>query len=105
VSSMNYDLAFLTRSEDQGVLYPRARIPEAFGCGGYGSAAREKFAERRYVWRPKLVKRYDEAKTYIDGKWLTATSSSERNRHDVTEGQYRGKLVSEAGGARRPRRR
>ena len=33
-----------------------------------GGAEREKFEERRYVWRPQLVKLYDEAKTYIDGK-------------------------------------
>lgn len=35
-----------------------------------GGAEREKFEERRYVWRPQLVKLYDEAKRYIDGKWL-----------------------------------
>src|SRR3546814_5375095 len=28
-----------------------------------GGAEREKFEERRYVWRPQLVKLYDEAKT------------------------------------------
>lgn len=50
-----------------------------------GGAEREKFEERRYVWRPQLVKLYDEAKTYIDGKWLTLTISSADDLHDVTE--------------------
>ncbi|MBY5385327.1 DUF3788 domain-containing protein [Rhizobium leguminosarum] len=50
-----------------------------------GGAEREKFEERRYVWRPQLVKLYDEAKTYIDGKWLTLAISSADDLHDVTE--------------------
>jgi hypothetical protein len=50
-----------------------------------GRAEREKFEERRYVWRPPLVKLYDEAKTYIDGKWLTVALSSARDLRDVTE--------------------
>ncbi|WP_354202379.1 DUF3788 domain-containing protein [Bradyrhizobium sp. JR4.1] len=50
-----------------------------------GGAEREKFEERRYVWRPQLVKLYDEATTYIDGKWLTIAISSENDLHDVTE--------------------
>src|SRR3546814_196454 len=50
-----------------------------------GGAEREKFEERRYVWRPQLVKLYDEAKTYIDGKWLTVAISSADDLHDVTE--------------------
>ena len=50
-----------------------------------GGAEREKFEERRYVWRSRLVKLYDEAKTYTDGKWLTIAISSEVDRHDVTE--------------------
>ena len=33
----------------------------------------------------QLVKLYDEAKTYIDGKWLTIAISSENDLHDVTE--------------------
>ncbi|TPK16740.1 DUF3788 domain-containing protein [Mesorhizobium sp. B2-5-9] len=48
-------------------------------------AEREKFEERRYVWRPQLVKLYDEAKTYIDGKWLTIAISSADDLHEVTE--------------------
>lgn len=50
-----------------------------------GGAEREKFEERRHVWRPQLVKLYDEAKTYIDGKWLTIAVSSEDDLHDVKE--------------------
>ncbi|MER9894234.1 DUF3788 domain-containing protein [Mesorhizobium sp. M0119] len=50
-----------------------------------GGAEREKFEERRYVWRPQLVKLYAEAKTYIDGKWLTIAISSADDLHDVTE--------------------
>ena len=50
-----------------------------------GGAEREKFEQRRYVWRPRLVKLYDEAKTYIDGKWLTIAIASADDLHDVTE--------------------
>jgi hypothetical protein len=50
-----------------------------------GGAEREKFEERRYVWRPQLVELYDEAKTYIDGKWLTIAISSADDLDDVTE--------------------
>ncbi len=50
-----------------------------------GGAEREKFEERRYVWRPQLVKLYDKAKTYIDGKWLTLPISSADDLHDVTD--------------------
>ena len=50
-----------------------------------GGAEREKFEERRYLWRPQVVKLYDESKTYIDGKWLTLSISSADDLHDVTE--------------------
>ena len=50
-----------------------------------GGAEREKFEERRYVWRSQLVKLYDEAQTYSDGKWLIIAISSAVDRHDVTE--------------------
>ena len=50
-----------------------------------GRAEREKFEERRYAWRPPLVKLYDEAPAYPDGKWLTMAISSAADRHDVTE--------------------
>jgi hypothetical protein len=48
-----------------------------------GGAEREKFEERRHVWRTQLVKLYDEAKSYIDGKWLTIAISSADDLHDV----------------------
>lgn len=50
-----------------------------------GRAEREKFEERRYVWRPPLVKLYDESKTYIDGKWLMVPIASANDRQDVTD--------------------
>ncbi|WP_201314609.1 DUF3788 domain-containing protein [Dyella sp. EPa41] len=50
-----------------------------------GRAERETFDARRYAWRPQLVKRYDEAKTYIDGKWLTMTVASTGDLHEVMD--------------------
>jgi hypothetical protein len=50
-----------------------------------GGAERAKFEARRHVWRSQLVKLYDEATTYIDGKWLTVAVSSADDRRDVTE--------------------
>lgn len=50
-----------------------------------GRAEREKFEERRYFWRPQLVKLYDDARTYIDGKWLTIEVSSADDQHEVME--------------------
>ena len=50
-----------------------------------GSAEREKFEERRYSWSPQLVKLYDEARAYPDGKWLTIAISSADDRHEVME--------------------
>jgi len=50
-----------------------------------GGAEREKFEERRNVWRSQLVKLYDEAQTYPDGKFLTVAISSASDRRDVTE--------------------
>jgi len=50
-----------------------------------GRAEREKFEERRYTWSPQLVKLYDEARNYPDGKWLTVAISSADDRHDVME--------------------
>jgi len=50
-----------------------------------GGAERKKFEERRYTWRKSLVKLYDEAKTYIDGKWLTIAISSATGLRDVTD--------------------
>jgi hypothetical protein len=50
-----------------------------------GRAEREKFEERRYSWRPQLVKLYDEARAYPDGKWLTVAVSSADDWREVTE--------------------
>jgi hypothetical protein len=50
-----------------------------------GGAEREKFEERRYSWSARLVKLYDETRTYHDGKWLTIAISSADHRHDVIE--------------------
>ena len=50
-----------------------------------GGAERMKFEERRYAWRRSLVKLYDEAKTYIDGKWLTVSILSAADLRDVTQ--------------------
>ncbi|MEX3638281.1 DUF3788 domain-containing protein [Paraburkholderia sp. BR14320] len=50
-----------------------------------GRAEREKFEERRYLWSPQLVKLYDEARAYPDGKWLTVAISSAEVRHEVIE--------------------
>jgi hypothetical protein len=50
-----------------------------------GTAEREKFEAQRYAWRSQLVKLYDEARAYPDGKWLNVGISSAADRHDVTE--------------------
>jgi hypothetical protein len=50
-----------------------------------GGAEREKFEERRHVWRPQLVKLYDESKTFPDGRFLTVAISSADDRHELTE--------------------
>jgi hypothetical protein len=50
-----------------------------------GRAERVKFEERRYFWNPHLVKLYDEARTYHDGKWLTIPFWSADDRTDVTD--------------------
>lgn len=50
-----------------------------------GRAEREKFEERRYVWRPQLVKLYDDARAYPDGKWLTVAISSAEDRAELIE--------------------
>ncbi|RXZ36733.1 DUF3788 domain-containing protein [Oxalobacteraceae bacterium CAVE-383] len=48
-----------------------------------GRAEREKFEERRYSWRPQLVKLYDEARPYPDGKWLAVAISSVDDRREL----------------------
>lgn len=48
-----------------------------------GRAEREMFEERRYSWRPQLVKLYDEAHAYPDGKWLEIAISSADDLQEV----------------------
>lgn len=48
-----------------------------------GRAEREKFEERRYSWSLRLVKLYDDTRTYHDGKWLTVPVSSADDRDEV----------------------
>lgn len=50
-----------------------------------GGAEREKFEERRHVWRSQLLKLYDEAKIYPDGRFLTVAISSVEDRREVAE--------------------
>jgi hypothetical protein len=50
-----------------------------------GRVEREKFEERRYSWSPRLVKLYDESRTYHDGKWLTIPILSVDGRIEVTD--------------------
>ena len=50
-----------------------------------GRAEQAKFEERRYSWRPQLVKLYDEARAYHDGKWLTIAISSTDDRRELVE--------------------
>ncbi|MBN3759273.1 DUF3788 domain-containing protein [Burkholderia sp. Ac-20365] len=50
-----------------------------------GRAEQAKFDERRYSWRPQLVKLYDEARAYHDGKWLTIAISSADDRRELVE--------------------
>lgn len=48
-----------------------------------GGAEREKFEERRHAWRSQLIKLYDEAKIYPDGRFLTVEISSAEDRDEV----------------------
>ncbi|ANN70309.1 DUF3788 domain-containing protein [Bordetella bronchialis] len=50
-----------------------------------GRAERERFEERRHLWRPELLQLYDKAPAYPDGKWLTVAVSSAADRLDVAE--------------------
>ena len=51
----------------------------------FGGAEREAFEARRYAWRSPLVERYDQAKTYPDGKFLTLPISTADDRQEVME--------------------
>lgn len=48
-----------------------------------GRAEREQFEARRYTWSPQLVRLYDEARAYTDGKWLTIPILSAEDRDEV----------------------
>jgi hypothetical protein len=50
-----------------------------------GGVERDKFVDRRHLWRPRLIKLYDDARTYPDGKFLTVAISTADDRNDVTE--------------------
>ena len=50
-----------------------------------GRAEREKFEERRYVWRDKLVKLYDESKVYPDGMFLAVPVATADDRQELIE--------------------
>jgi hypothetical protein len=50
-----------------------------------GGAERKKFEDRRYTWSPALVKLYDGARTYTDGKWLTVALASKDDLDDVRQ--------------------
>jgi hypothetical protein len=50
-----------------------------------GRAEREQFEARRHTWSPQLVRLYDEARAYPDGKWLTIPILSAEDRDEVTE--------------------
>ncbi len=51
----------------------------------FGSAERDKFEERRYTWRPRLVDLYDQAKSYPDGKFLTLPVSTADDLQEVMD--------------------
>jgi hypothetical protein len=51
----------------------------------FGGAEREKFEERRYTWRPQLVERYDRAKIYPDGMFLTLPIATADDRQEMID--------------------
>ncbi|MBB2830496.1 UNVERIFIED_ORG: hypothetical protein GGD51_000597 [Rhizobium esperanzae] len=70
---------------DKSTSSPASRRYLLDFCAWAGRAEREKFEERRYAWRPELVTLYDNAKTYIDGKWLTLPISDGSDLRDVKD--------------------
>ncbi len=50
-----------------------------------GGLERDKFEDRRSLWRPKLVQLYDNTKTYPDGRFLTLAISSAEDRQELQE--------------------
>jgi hypothetical protein len=50
-----------------------------------GRAERDKFEERRYIWRDKLIKLYDEAKVFPDGMFLAVPVATADDRKELIE--------------------
>lgn len=50
-----------------------------------GGVERDKFEDRRSLWRPQLVKLYEETKVYPDGLFLTTAISSVDDRQELKE--------------------
>ena len=50
-----------------------------------GGAERDRFVERRHLWRPHLIELYDDAQTYHDGKFLRVAIATTDDRRDLTE--------------------
>jgi len=48
-----------------------------------GRAEREKFEDTRSSWSPQLLKHYDDARPYPDGKWLIVPVSSADERQEI----------------------
>lgn len=50
-----------------------------------GGLERDKFEDRRSLWRPQLVQLYDGTKTYPDGRFLTLAISTGEDRQELEE--------------------
>ena len=50
-----------------------------------GGRERDRFEERRSLWRPQLVALYDATKPYPDGRFLTVAISSAEDREELQE--------------------
>lgn len=51
----------------------------------FGGLERDKFEDRRSLWRPQLVELYDGTKTYPDGRFLTVAIGSAEDREELKE--------------------
>jgi len=51
----------------------------------FGGAEREKFEERRYTWRSKLVELYDSSRVYPDGMFLTLPIANAEDRQEMMD--------------------
>jgi len=50
-----------------------------------GGVERDKFVDRRHLWPSQLIKLYEDARTYPDGKFLTVPICTADDRNAVTE--------------------